>query len=93
MKIIMTLAVVPRICIINQHDALSFSLDCVTTPLHVSGPFVARHKEAECTYNVANGIGFTSKSTVARPSLPGPQTVDLAVKQVPFATLYVHSTC
>jgi hypothetical protein len=25
-----------------------FSLYCITTPLHVSGPFVAHHQEAEC---------------------------------------------
>jgi hypothetical protein len=34
-------------CIINQHDALFFSLYCVTTCLHVSGPFVAHHQEAK----------------------------------------------
>jgi hypothetical protein len=34
-------------CIMNQHDALFFSL--ITLPrLHVSGPFVAHHQEAEC---------------------------------------------
>jgi hypothetical protein len=35
-------------CIINQHDILFFPLYCVTTPLHVSGSFLAHHQDAEC---------------------------------------------
>jgi hypothetical protein len=42
------LCVSSHIYIINRHNVLFFSLLCITTPLHVSGPFVAHHEEAEC---------------------------------------------
>jgi hypothetical protein len=38
-------------------------------------------------YNVVNGACFTFEVTVGRPH-PGPPTVALKVKKVPFATLY-----
>jgi hypothetical protein len=37
------------------------SLYSVTTPLHISGPFVAHHQQVECVYMV-NGDCFTSVS-------------------------------
>jgi hypothetical protein len=42
------------------------SLYCVTTPLRVSGPFVAHHQEVERIY-VANSTCFTSETSVRRP--------------------------
>jgi hypothetical protein len=64
------------------------SLYWITTPLHVSGPFVAHHQEV-VSVSVVNGICFTSKYLSVGLD-PGPATVDLEVKQVPFATLYIR---
>jgi hypothetical protein len=47
-----------------------FSLHCFTTPLHVSGPFVAHHQEAESIY-LANSTCFTSNSSVGGPGWNG----------------------
>jgi hypothetical protein len=43
-------------------------------------------------YNAANGTCFTAKSTVSGPgqACPDLPTVDLEVKEVPFATLYTR---
>jgi hypothetical protein len=47
----------------QEHEAVFFTLYCITTPLHVSGPFLAHHQEPECMY-VENGTCFTAKLTV-----------------------------
>jgi hypothetical protein len=74
---------------INTLHYLS-SLYWVTTPLHVSVPFVAHHHEVECIY-VANGTYCTSKSSVGGSGWTGTFHPDsptdvLEVKPVPFAT-------
>jgi hypothetical protein len=58
------------ICIINQHDTLFFSLYCVTTPLHASGPFTVHHQEAWCIM-LRMVLRFNSKSTVGEPGWEG----------------------
>jgi hypothetical protein len=54
-------------CTINLHDAILFSLYWITTSLLVSGPFVAHHQEVISVF-VANGICFSAKWTVGRPT-------------------------
>jgi hypothetical protein len=67
------------------------SLYCVTTPLHVSGPFVAPHQEAECIVWQMLLVLLLSRLS-AGLAHPGPPTVDLEVKRVTFATLYTRPT-
>jgi hypothetical protein len=66
------------------------SLYCTTTPLHVSGPFVAHHQEV-ASVCVANGIYFSSKWSVGGggwkvPLHPRPPTNHFEEKEIPFAT-------
>jgi hypothetical protein len=43
------------------------SLYWITTPIPVSGPFVAHHEEVVCVY-AANSICFSAKSSVGGPA-------------------------
>jgi hypothetical protein len=58
------------------------SLYWVTTPVHVSGPFIAHHQEIDCIDVVNNTCLLQSRLSEGLGSLTG----DLVLKQVQFAT-------
>jgi hypothetical protein len=57
------------------------SLYCVTTPLHVSGPFVAHQQEAEC-------ITWPNNTCLLTSRLLAGLDIRLRSKQVSSATSY-----